>query len=316
MMGDDRIVVDMSPVVHAINALGGRIDRMNASILAVNEAILAMQTKICRQLDQLENTVVNVEVEKVNAKEESSQELCKQVSEELGAVEEKYDKETTKMKDEYSVAIERVVDHLKEDIKVNVDPLHRVLGHFHTVNDDLVNPTMSIGENLLEACTSNYRYRLSALKDARKGVSQNFGSFLKSREDLVHQIESMESGVLPSRSMILYVPFWFIGIQNETGEEETIVLPVQERFRPSGVPPATRESPYTEHLQPPPKLAFEELTKDIITQNTKLKAMANTRGIDVDCERSRQIFERMCQEGTIHRSFVEAFCRFKEVLIS
>lgn len=307
-----EVRIDMEPVARAIARLEHRIDILNSSVLGLGIALGALQTAVVAEIGDLKSTIVKVEKQKLHAKTSTANDLLGSIDEDLKEFEERLVAEMDKLRNEYFSAIDKVVGHLKEEIEVNVEPLHEVLSQLDNVTNETVNPTLSVCSDLKAAYTSVYESRLHSLEETTQRIVKNFEDFIRSRENLVQQIESMQvSGVPVRENASIHIPFWFVGVVDSSGNENVVVLPILEKFAAPLV--ASAKQPYVEHLKPAGEFAFEELAKELASEGNIELARGMSPSVTPDKESLRRILDKMRLDGLIHESFVEAIDKFREV---
>jgi hypothetical protein len=307
----EQITIDMGPVVDAIHRLSRQVDELNRNILLTNSAIAAMEATLVAQISDLKNTLVNVERQKLYARTRAANDFLDNIEEDVKEINARLETENDKLKQEYSEAVNRTLDHIREEIKVNVEPMRIVLEESNLIDKEFVKSAVLLSEDLKKAYVQTYQNRLNKMEELRQRIVQNFESFIGARISLVQQIEEMAvSGIPIADNALLYIPFWLIGIQ-DGDVENVIVLPVLEKYSAQTV--ADSKTPYVEHLRPPPYFSFEELTKDISSSENIEIARNKKTSLKWLKEKFQDFMHKMQQSGLIHESFSEAMEKFQEV---
>jgi len=100
-------------------------------------------------------------------------------------------------------------------------------------------------EDFLEHDRAEYSRRLKQLRKLIKMTLGNIDTFINKRMKTAREIEEILISYNHKRDMVLYIPFWVIGISH--GRSEKIeVIPITERYEVSQSP--SRETPYLFHL--------------------------------------------------------------------
>jgi hypothetical protein len=307
----EQIRIDMGPVVDAIHRLSRQVEELNRNILLTNSAIAAMEGTLVAQISDLKKTLVDVERQKLYARTRAIKDFLDNIKEDVKEINARLETENSKLKQDYSEAVNRTLDHIREEIKVNVEPMHKVLGELNKINDEFVKPIMLFSEDLKNAYVQVYQNRLNKMEELRQRIVQNFESFIGARISLVQQIEEMAvSGIPIADNATLYIPFWLVGIQ-DGDSENVIVLPVLEKYSTERI--ADSQAPYVEHLRPPPYFSFEELTKDVGSSENIEIARNKRISLNRLKEKLQDFIQKMQQSGLVHQSFVEAMEKFQEV---
>jgi hypothetical protein len=307
----EQVQIDMRPVAEAINRLSYKIDQLNQSILLTNSAIAAMEAALVAQISDLKKTMVNVERQKLYARTKAVGDFLDGIEEDAKEIDTRLETENDKLKQEYSTAVNRTLDHIREEIKVNVEPMQDVLGEFNSINSDFVQSTMPFSQDLKQAYIYVYHQRLSKLEELRQRIVGNFENFIGTRASLVQQIEEMAvQGIPIADNALIHIPFWLVGIQ-DGDSEKVIVLPVLEKYSSGKL--ADQREPYIEHLRPPAYFSFEELTKEVGSSENVEIARNKRISLERLKEKFQAFIQKMQQSGLIHESFGEAMEKFPEV---
>jgi hypothetical protein len=300
----EQITIDMGPVVEAIHEL-------NRNILLINSAIATMEATLVAQISDLKKTLVNVEKQKLYARTRTASDFLDNIEENVKEINARLERENDKLKQEYSKAVNRTLEHIREEIKVNVEPMRIVLEESNLIDKEFVKSALLLSEDLKNAYVQTYQNRLNKMEELRQRIVKNFESFIGARISLVQQTEEMAvSGIPIADNALLYIPFWLIGIQ-DGDVENVIVLPVLEKYPAQTV--ADSKTPYVEHLRPPPYFSFEELTKDISSSENIEIARNKKISLKWLKEKFQDFVHKMQQSGLIHESFGEAMEKFQEV---
>ncbi|MEM2292882.1 MAG: hypothetical protein QXG39_07020 [Candidatus Aenigmatarchaeota archaeon] len=306
----ERVHVDMSPVVNAVDRLSQKIDDINRNILLVNSAIAALEAALVAQISDLKHTVINIERQKLHARTEAYGDFLEEVEKDVTDVDARVQAENDELRRAYSAAIDRVLDHIKEEIEIDVEPMQKVLNEFNLVRDDFAKNAVFISEELKQAYTQMYQARLNRLEELRQKIVHNFESFVNSRINLVGQIEELAVHGIPIvDNAIINIPFWIIGI-HDGDSEKVFVLPVLERTEHTKEKIANKREPYIEHLSPPSYLSFEELTRDVGKIENIEIARRNKIVFNQVKEKFKVFLSKMQNLGLIHESFATAVEKF------
>jgi len=290
--------------------LSHKIDRLNESVLATNSAIMAMQTALIAQISDLKKTMIEIERKKLHARTKAASDFLDSIEEDAKEIDFRLDAENSKLRQEYTTAVNRILDHIREEIKLNVEPMHEVLGEFNFINN-VIQSSIPFSQDLKQAYTHLYQQRLNKLDEVRKQIIRNFENFIDTRVNLVQQIEELAvQGIPIADNALIYIPFWFVGIQDGSSEN-VIVLPVLEKYTVGRL--ANKKEPYVEHLRPPPYFSFEELTKDVGNKENVETARDCRINLQQFKEKLTAFMHKMLQSGLVHESFVEAIEKFPEV---
>jgi hypothetical protein len=300
-----------SQLASAIYNLSRQTQQVESAILATNVAIAAMQGVIAKGIDNLKDTLVDVERQKVLAKTEVTGNFLLDVQKDSGEVDARMDAEIKKLRKEYQESIDRNLDQLSEEIAIDVEPMHYVTNQLDSINNNFIEPANTFYDQIKGAYTGLYDERYKNLENAGKRVSENFETFIQSRETLANEIEAMAvPSIVISDTAVVYVPFWVVGIV-EDGREKITVVPIMESQNKGT--DATRTTPFIEHLTKPTNINFDDIAVSIAQEpNVTLarKKRINFKSLREDL---KNFTNKMVERKIMHDSFAEALEKFEEV---
>jgi hypothetical protein len=204
--------------------------------------------------------------------------------------------------------IQNFVESVSADT-TNIEKIKRDFSELSAIQDSLEEDL----NDILDVDRTEFAFRLNRFRSLVSDTMHNIDEFMEKREQTERDIENILLEYDVDEPMIMFIPFWVVGIGGEMGEE-IMVMPMSERYSANEY--ASRGEPYVFHLRQDFTGAFEEYSGYFKKPNNIKKAkkvsVLNNRKVMERAERNVHVLERHVDNTEPDRTslFLKTMSRF------
>lgn len=295
------------------SAVADRLEPALSELRTAINRLTAEQGKIKEEIAKLKA----IEIAKAEAKRAKIREIETDIKQLESNADTLFKHEEKEIKTDYDETIREKIDGLANSISANTASIKQ-LGSELDQFEQLKNSMFEMVDKLRGVHAFNCSVRLSRIRSKKEEILGNLEKFLTERKEIVDRITNFQT-LLPhhfvasGESIIFYMPFWVVGL-DDGHTEEIQVFPIQKVITPEGIP--TRDKPYVEHLAPHDTYCLDENYIDAIKYFRDLEnvKIAKEQSILKEKDALMPNMNNLATRGYVDSTNVDGTSTFIEVL--